>query len=207
VIDSRNLERDASAKPLHTFAHPTLAVQSGAKDAALSRRKDICHQPDSSCIWQKNKAEFHEPGGNRHPFRNTANMSFRSGPHRRLLIRSAILGFRVLAVMETIVLRPAGAVETPLKPHPSVRVIPLPPVRPPNLSINTPAQEKATGADPSPPAPLASQMADPPAPPRSLPPSSRARMHECGLEWQKMKETGAAASQIWFDFAQLCLTK
>jgi hypothetical protein len=32
-------------------------------------------------------------------------------------------------------------------------------------------------------------------------------MHECGLEWQKMKESGAAADKIWFDFAQVCLAK
>jgi hypothetical protein len=32
-------------------------------------------------------------------------------------------------------------------------------------------------------------------------------MHACGLEWQKMKETGAAADTTWFDFALICLAK
>jgi hypothetical protein len=32
-------------------------------------------------------------------------------------------------------------------------------------------------------------------------------MHACGLEWQEMKETGAAADKTWFDFALVCLAK
>jgi hypothetical protein len=32
-------------------------------------------------------------------------------------------------------------------------------------------------------------------------------MHACGLEWQKMKETGATADKTWFDFARICLAK
>jgi hypothetical protein len=44
-------------------------------------------------------------------------------------------------------------------------------------------------------------------PPRHLPPASRTRMHACGLEWQKAKETGLAANKTWFEFAQVCLTK
>jgi hypothetical protein len=32
-------------------------------------------------------------------------------------------------------------------------------------------------------------------------------MHACGLEWQKMKETGAAAGKTWYEFATFCLTK
>jgi hypothetical protein len=32
-------------------------------------------------------------------------------------------------------------------------------------------------------------------------------MHVCGLEWQKMKETGAAANKTWLDFALICLAK
>ncbi len=57
------------------------------------------------------------------------------------------------------------------------------------------------------PAEAAAPSADTPLQAQSLPPASRARMHECGREWQKMKATGAAADKIWFDFAKACLTK
>jgi hypothetical protein len=40
-----------------------------------------------------------------------------------------------------------------------------------------------------------------------LPPYTRPRMHECALEWQKMKESGAAAEKIWYIFAQSCLVR
>ncbi len=40
-----------------------------------------------------------------------------------------------------------------------------------------------------------------------LPPYTRARMHECALEWQKMKAQGTAAEKIWFTFAQSCLVR
>jgi hypothetical protein len=32
-------------------------------------------------------------------------------------------------------------------------------------------------------------------------------MHECALEWQKMKAQGATAEKIWFTFAQTCLVQ
>jgi hypothetical protein len=32
-------------------------------------------------------------------------------------------------------------------------------------------------------------------------------MHECALEWQKMKASGAATEKIWFTFAQSCLVR
>ncbi|ACB95499.1 hypothetical protein Bind_1875 [Beijerinckia indica subsp. indica ATCC 9039] len=41
--------------------------------------------------------------------------------------------------------------------------------------------------------------------PFSLPPASRARMHQCGLEWQQMKLSGAATNKTWRVFAQACL--
>lgn len=87
-------------------------------------------------------------------------------------------------------------------------VAPLPPIRPAG-----PGGEHATTDFPSAPAPSAApieaarpQRGPPPAL-RNLPPASRARMHACGLEWQKLKETGAAADKTWFDFALICLAK
>jgi hypothetical protein len=40
-----------------------------------------------------------------------------------------------------------------------------------------------------------------------LPPYTRPRMHECALEWQKMKASGTATEKIWFTFAQSCLVR
>jgi hypothetical protein len=42
--------------------------------------------------------------------------------------------------------------------------------------------------------------------PFMLPPASRERMHECGVEWQAMKLSGAATDKIWRVFAATCLT-
>jgi hypothetical protein len=32
-------------------------------------------------------------------------------------------------------------------------------------------------------------------------------MHACGLEWQKMKQSGTAGDKTWYDFARICLAK
>lgn len=42
--------------------------------------------------------------------------------------------------------------------------------------------------------------------PYVLPPASRARMHECGVEWQAMKMSGEASDKIWRVFATACLS-
>jgi hypothetical protein len=41
----------------------------------------------------------------------------------------------------------------------------------------------------------------------SLPATSRARMRDCGREWQEMKRTGQAKELTWRDFATQCLTR
>ena len=41
--------------------------------------------------------------------------------------------------------------------------------------------------------------------PYTLPPASRTRMHECGVEWQRRKMSGEAGDEIWRVFASLCL--
>lgn len=101
---------------------------------------------------------------------------------------------------------PAFALDAVVKSNPSFTA-PLPPARP-----ASPAGNQATTGDPSPPAistaPAETSTPPPPAPqPRNLPQATRARMHACGLEWQKMKESGAAADKVWLDFAQICLAK
>jgi hypothetical protein len=79
-------------------------------------------------------------------------------------------------------------------------VPPLPPPRP-----HYPAETEATLAIPqaTEPAPAA----EAPRQPRSLPTASRGKMHACGQEWQKMKETGTATGKTWFEFAQVCLVQ
>ena len=60
-----------------------------------------------------------------------------------------------------------------------------------------------------PPKPFVSDddlIADPNNPP-VLPPASRARMRECGREWQTMKKSGADRDRTWRDFATGCLTR
>jgi len=77
---------------------------------------------------------------------------------------------------------------------------PLPPPRP-----HYPAETDAVPAIPqaAEPAPAA----EAPRQTRSLPPASRARMHACGLEWQKMKAAGSAADKTWYEFAAVCLVR
>ena len=41
--------------------------------------------------------------------------------------------------------------------------------------------------------------------PYLLPPASRARMHACGIEWQKRKMAGTAGDEVWRVFASQCL--
>jgi hypothetical protein len=119
-----------------------------------------------------------------------------------------ILGFatnvlcaaRVLAQDNSDTLNPPSKAATP----------PMPPARPSVLAL----PPKAPVAAAPPQAPAAAQAAeekpavDPgPGEPLKLPPYTRARMHECALEWQKMKATGAATEKIWFTFAQTCLVR
>jgi hypothetical protein len=123
-----------------------------------------------------------------------------------LLALTQVLAWLVLAAAQ-LALRPAFALDAADKPNPSF-MAPLPPVRPAG-----PAGARATIDGPQAPTPSAAPIEaptpqrHPPPPPRNLPPTSRARMHACGLEWQKMKETGAAADKIWLDFARICLAK
>jgi hypothetical protein len=123
-----------------------------------------------------------------------------------LLTLTHALAWLVLAAAQ-LVHQPAFALDVAGKSN-SPFVTPLPPIRPAD-----PAGERATIDSPSAPAISAAPIEaarpqrEPPAPPRILPPASRARMHACGLAWQKMKETGAAADKTWFDFALICLAK
>jgi hypothetical protein len=123
-----------------------------------------------------------------------------------LLTLTHALAWLVLTAAE-LALRPAFALDAAAKPNPSFTA-PLPPARPAGLdqagaTIDIPSAPAISAAPIKAPTP----QQDPPPLPRNLPPASRARMHACGLEWQKMKETGAAADKTWQDFARNCLAK
>lgn len=127
-------------------------------------------------------------------------------PRGAILALIQTLAWLVLATAQ-LALRPAFALDAAEKPNP-LFTAPLPPARP-----ASPAGGRATIDSPQAPAISAAPIEaprpqrDPPPQPRNLPPASRARMHACGLAWQKMKETGAAADKTWRDFARICLAK
>lgn len=123
-----------------------------------------------------------------------------------LLALTHALAWLVLAAAP-LALRPAFALDAAEKPNPSFAA-PLPPARPAGpagggATIDSPQAPAISGA----PIEAPRLQRDLPPQPRNLPPASRARMHACGLEWQKMKETGAAADKTWQDFARICLAK
>ena len=117
--------------------------------------------------------------------------------------RSAWIG--VLAAVQ-MTPQPARALDMQAQPRPPF-IAPLPPERP--AGIGSPAKVQSPPPPAGSAAPEGAPMppSDPPPQPRNLPLASRARMHECAVEWQKMKESGAAADKIWYDFAQNCLVK
>lgn len=123
-----------------------------------------------------------------------------------LLALTQALTWLVLAAAQ-LALGPALALDAAANSNPSFTA-PLPPPRPAGAALG-----RATTDFPSVPAISAAPIEAPrlqpdqPRQPRNLPPASRARMHACGLEWQKMKETGAAVDKTWLDFAQICLAK
>jgi hypothetical protein len=88
--------------------------------------------------------------------------------------------------------------------------VPLPPMRPADLPAAVPVPQLEAPAKEIP-------SRDPPSGDSSstlspyrlhtLPPATRARMHECGVEWQRMKNTGAATDKTWYTFAQTCLAQ
>jgi hypothetical protein len=92
---------------------------------------------------------------------------------------------------------------------------PMPPTRPTTLpplplAANPPPPQQEPPAKEMPArVPPAADASTEPSPYRlhSLPTASRARMHECGEEWQHMKATGAATDKTWYTFAQTCLAR
>ncbi len=83
-------------------------------------------------------------------------------------------------------------------------VAPTPPTRPSSLPAQpvpvTISPPPRTGADAAVPGWTPGKLLQ-------LPPYTRARMHECALEWQQMKARGETTEKIWYTFAQTCLVR
>lgn len=111
---------------------------------------------------------------------------------------SNFISARALIAGAAVVLHGAGAAA-------QLREAPLPPPRPPVFrpAPSAPAKPKPRPAAPAEPATL--PPIDPDHPP-VLPAASRARMRECGLQWEAMKKAGK--DEIgWRAFATTCLTR
>ncbi len=83
----------------------------------------------------------------------------------------------------------------------------MPPQRPAKLTPTVAIAPKAAPMETPAIAPRDVVTADEDYTPVTLPAAPRARMHECGLEWQRMKSSGAAATVTWREFARVCLTR
>jgi hypothetical protein len=92
--------------------------------------------------------------------------------------------------------QPSGENGTPLPPRQPSLSAPTPA---PAVTAQQPAQQATSEA--------AAAQVWKPGKLLQLPPYTRARMHECALEWQKMKENGTTGEKIWFIFAQSCLVQ
>ncbi|HEY1736877.1 MAG TPA: hypothetical protein VGG12_09525 [Methylovirgula sp.] len=116
----------------------------------------------------------------------------------------------VAAMASLAVVPTAFAQNEPPKPR-TATVIPMPPMRP--ATLLPPAPAPSPMPQPVPAQPPVPQGKDPmvynfaPDMPQELPPASRAQMHKCGVEWEKMKASGAAVDKTWRSFAVGCLAQ
>jgi hypothetical protein len=82
---------------------------------------------------------------------------------------------------------------------------PMPPSRPPSLSAAPPPVPAPANGPPPGVDPMVADFA--PSRMEVLPRASRARMHQCGAEWKKMKAAGATTDKTWLSFARVCLVR
>lgn len=154
-------------------------------------------------------------------YRRRCNAAFRKAAIGKRLqpCIAAIHICRRVAALALIVAAETGAISSLAQAAPT----PLPPQRPTTLSPDQQPPATPELASPQPNAPMNAAPDTPPAPADEpirpgvtnegpgtllkLPSASLARMHECAVEWQNMKTTGAAVEKTWFNFALKCLTR
>lgn len=100
---------------------------------------------------------------------------------------------------------PAGAAPGARSTAGDESTVPLPPPRPADLGGKR--RDVLTRGLQAPPPPAPEPAVVVATVPRALPQATRVRMHECGLEWQQIKWTGAAGERTWRDFAMECLPR
>jgi hypothetical protein len=127
------------------------------------------------------------------------------------MARTGRIGFAAAAIFALASARLAQAQDESAKTkQTSAQQAPLPPTRPTDLPSTpiVPQQDHPVKEQPA-RDPSAGDASLNPSPYRlhTLPPATRARMHECGIEWQRMKAAGAATEKTWYTFAQTCLTR
>ncbi len=108
-----------------------------------------------------------------------------------------------LAQDESAKTKPVNAAQAPLPPMRPTNLLPAPPPGVP-VPQQEPSAKDSRKRDPSAGDPSLNLS---PYRLHALPPAPRARMHECGIEWQRMKAAGAATEETWYTFAQTCLTR
>lgn len=135
-----------------------------------------------------------------------------SGDHSRrhrgagMILRGAALIFALAGMMCPPFVLDARAQDTigKAKLSGSVSTPPMPPPRPLNLSAPPPLPAPTNGPPPG-VDPMVADFA--PSRLEMLPAASRARMHQCGAEWDKMKAAGATTDKTWLSFARVCLVR
>jgi hypothetical protein len=149
--------------------------------------------------------------------RSRRNAAFREAPIAARLSTSRNAAIRVCGLVAALALiAPADICAMPLA---QAAPTPLPPQRPSMLAPGqaAPALPEQTSPQPNVPTSVGPDAASEPIKPGAinegpgtllkLPSASHARMHECAVEWQNMKTTGAAVEKTWFNFALKCLTR
>lgn len=127
------------------------------------------------------------------------------------MARTGRIGFAAAAIFTLTCARLAQAQDESAKgKQTTAQQAPLPPMRPTDLPSALPVpQQDHTVKDPPARDPSPGDASSNLSPYRlhTLPPATRARMHECGIEWQRMKAAGTATEKTWYTFAQTCLAR
>ncbi len=199
------------------FAAHTCAASIAARSVELEetlmtgalRRRKVLAKPR----WPRTRPGFVRSTANR--VVETSRRLARLASFSAILPRIAHVGLATAAVFMLTSIHLALAQDESVKTKAvNAAPAPLPPMRPSNLapaplpSVPVPQQEpSAKDSRTRDPSAGDSSLNLSPYRLHTLPPAPRARMHECGIEWQRMKAAGAATEETWYTFAQTCLAR